>query len=381
MPAGWLRHQRRSHTLWQVAVYVLAVVAGFIALRRLAPVLAPVVAALAIAYLVAPLVDRLHRRRIPRAAAAAIVLVGFVLLLAAGVALLVPLIVDDIGRFLPEIPELAERAVRWIERTFGVSLPDDWRQAVTAAGDQLRRVAASATGPFVRSLALALGGVFSFLAGLLYLLVIPVFAFYFLVDWPKILEIARNVVPPRRREVVLDVAREIDGVLSSWVRGQLVVVAAQAILYVTALSLLGVQLAVPIGILAGVLSFIPYVGTGVGLVLALLMAVLDWQGVGRVVGVALVFAGVQALEGMVLTPRLVGKRVGLGEAGALFAVVAGAELLGFIGMMLAVPIAAALAVVVRRLYRHYLQTDFYHQGEAPGGEGGDEGGGTIAGTG
>ncbi|MBI4510694.1 MAG: AI-2E family transporter [Deltaproteobacteria bacterium] len=357
----WPATRHRTHALIQACIFFVLGVIVFLVIKRLAPILTPVVAASAIAYLLNPLVERLVRARVPRAAAVALVLGGLGLLALLVVAVLVPLVVSDVRQFLPQVPRLAERLFRWIEEVLHVRMPGTARQAVDQLVSHLGELFAGASGPLVRSIAVALGSVFTFLAGLLQLLLIPVLAFYVLLDWPRLVAGARDLIPSRYRSTALGTLSDIDGVLSSWVRGQLVVCGIQAVLYAVALSSLGIQLAVPIGLLAGLLSLIPYVGMGVGLGLALLMALLDWHGVGRVVGVGLVFMAVQLLESLVLTPRLVGRKVGLSEAGALLAVIAGAELLGFIGMMLAVPLAASVAVVARRFVRSYRESKFYKE--------------------
>jgi predicted PurR-regulated permease PerM len=362
MRGGWLRHVRRTHTLWHLTAYLAFAAMVFVFLRHLGPVLTPLLAAAGIAYLLDPLVERLARRGIPRAGAVALILVGFGIVFLAAVTILVPLVAHDMRRFVPELPRLGARAAIWIETTFGIDLPETWREAAATGGEQLKKYAASATGPIVRAIVVTLGGVFSFFAGLIGLLLIPVFAFYFLVDWPRLVGAATELVPPRRRDAILDLVREIDGVVSTWIRGQLTVVAIEVVLFSVALSIVGIHLAVPIGIVAGILSVIPYLGMIVGLGLALLMAVLDWHGIPRVLGVCGVFAGVQLLEGLVLVPTLVGRKVGLSEAAALFAAVAGAELLGFTGMLLAIPLAAAVAVLVRRAVTYYRESEFFTYG-------------------
>jgi predicted PurR-regulated permease PerM len=195
------------------------------------------------------------------------------------------------------------------------------------------------------------------------LLLVPVFAYYFLVDWPHIVSTLTKLIPPRHRDRVFAISAEIDDKISHWVRGQLIVVFVLAVLYAVALSIVGIQLAVPIGILTGILTFIPYVGTAVGLALSLSMALLDWSGPAPLIGVLGVFAALHVLEQWVLVPKLVGTKVGLGEAGALFGVLAGAQLLGFVGVLLAIPIAASVAVLVRHGIKYYESTEFFTYGD------------------
>ena len=289
---------------------------------------------------------------------------GFAIVATALVAILVPLIADDAHRFAAEVPALAGRAVAWA-RAQGLDIPSDWSTLLAQWGTKLRDMLAGAAQAVLGSVAGLFTGVVGFLFGLLNLLIIPVFAFYFLLDWEGIRARAAELVPRRHQEVVITTAREIDVVVSSWVRGQLTLVLVQATLYPIALSIVGIQLAVPIGILSGLLTIVPYVGGIVGAVLSIAMALLGWEGPGQLVGVIIVFAVMNVLEGFVLTPMLVGRKVGLSDAAALIAVLAGGELLGFVGVLLAIPLAAAAAVVLRRVRRAYLESRYYQDGGPP----------------
>jgi predicted PurR-regulated permease PerM len=207
--------------------------------------------------------------------------------------------------------------------------------------------------------------VFSVLGVLAELLLIPVFSFYFLSDWPNLLRRLDHMVPPRRRAKLHEIAREIDRVVAGWVRGQAIVTTILAILYAIGFTLVGMPLSLPIGLLVGALTVIPFVGTFVGASIALLVTVADGgslQTVGMVAGVILML---HLLEAGALTPKIVGHRVGLSESGALLAVVAGGKLLGFVGVVLAVPIAATTAVLVRYAVRFYEHTAFFgHESDA-----------------
>jgi predicted PurR-regulated permease PerM len=353
--------RRRSHLLWHVTFGFLALMVLFLAVRYLAPVLMPLVAAGGVAYFFDPLVTRLGRRGWPRSVGAGLVLIGGALLLIGAVAVLVPLVAADLRQFAGRLPAMAQTTLTWVHDRLGLEV-DDWSAMVDQVQGSLRAAAAKAGVPILSGLATALGSLAMFVLALVELLLIPVFAFYFLVDWPAITRRVHALVPPRHRQSVDGILAEIDDKLSGWVRGQLTVMAVLALLYAVGLSVLGIQLAVPVGLLAGVLTFIPYVGAVVGLGLALLMVVLDWHGPGPLVGVLGVFAVLHALESWVLTPKLVGAKVGLGEAAALFAVVAGGHLLGFVGMMLAIPLAACAAVLVRRAVGYYERSQFYQRG-------------------
>jgi predicted PurR-regulated permease PerM len=277
------------------------------------------------------------------------------------VAVLVPLVADDAARFAHEVPALAGRATAWL-RAQGLEIPHDWQSLVSEWGEKLRDMLAGAVQAILGSVYALFDGVVTFLFGFLNLLIVPVFAFYFLMDWKAIQARTKELIPPRHRELVLATGAEIDTVVSSWVRGQLTLVMVQAVLYPIALSIVGIQLAVPIGVLAGLLTIIPYVGGIIGAILSIAMALLGWDGPGQLIGVVIVFVIMNILEGFVLTPILVGRKVGLSDAWALVAVLAGGELLGFVGVLLAIPLAAAAAVIIRRLRRAYLESRFYTDG-------------------
>jgi predicted PurR-regulated permease PerM len=197
------------------------------------------------------------------------------------------------------------------------------------------------------------------------LLLIPVFSYYFMTDWPNLLRRLDHMVPPRRRADVREIARDIDRVVAGWVRGQAIVTTTLAILYAIGFTAVGMPLSLPIGLLVGGLTVIPFVGTFVGASIALLVTLAAGGGLQMLGMVAGVILCLHLLEAAVLTPKIVGHRVGLSESGALLAVVAGGKLLGFVGVVLAVPIAATTAVLVRYAVRYYEHTSFFgHESDA-----------------
>ncbi len=354
----------RSHRLWRVTFWSGATVVLFLLFRALAPILAPVAAAAGIAYLLDPLVFWLTRHGWKRSVAAGVVLVGFLVLALAALGVLVPLIARDLGEFAQKVPALIERASVRLEDELGIVVPSDWGGLSERLREGLTQAAKSSGVPVLTSLLGALGSLFAFIGKLLEALLIPMFAFYFLLDWPRLVDRLRALVPPRHQAETLALAGQIDRRIAQWVRGQLTVMFILAALYATALAIIGIPLAIPIGILAGLLSVIPYVGNLVGLVLALLMALLEWKGVPRLVAIAGVFALMNVIEGFVLVPILVGTKVGLSEAGALFAVLVGGHLLGFFGLLLAIPLAAAVDVLVRHGLQYYERSEFYRRAGA-----------------
>ena len=335
-----------------IAIFV---VLGWIVLRFLAGVLAPILAALGIAYMLDPALARLVRRGVPRMLGAAILLALCVTTIVAAVTFAAPRVYDQLLEFVGDLPRMLDNLSGWLHAHVGVDIPADWKSYVTK--DHLQ--GAFTGGPLRELATAAVGGVFHLLGVMAEMLLIPVFSFYFLVDWPNLLHRIDHMIPPRRRREVREIAREIDSVVAGWVRGQAIVTTILAILYAIGFSLVGMPLSLPIGLLVGALTVIPFVGTFVGAAIAALVTVADggsMQTLGMVAGVILCL---HLLEAGVLTPKIVGHRVGLSESGALFAVVAGGKLLGFVGVVLAVPIAATCAVLVRYAVRYYEHTAFF----------------------
>jgi predicted PurR-regulated permease PerM len=344
-------------TLLRWLLIFIFVVLGWSVLTYLTGVLAPILAALGISYLLNPVLDRLVRYGVNRAVGAAALLVAFIAVFATLVSYAVPKIAEQLADFGANLPAMANQADQWLGATFGLEIPPDWHDYLQSP--EAREALGHSASPMQRLAEAALGGIFSVVGVLAELLLIPVFSFYFLVDWPNMLRRIEHVVPPRRRATVRELAREIDRVIANWVRGQGIVTTILAVLYAIAFTIVGLPLSVPIGLVVGVLTIIPFVGTFVGAAIAALVALAGGGGVGMLGGVAVVIAVLHLLEAAVLTPKIVGHRVGLSESGALLAVVAGGKLLGFVGVVLAVPLAATFAVLVRYAVRYYEHTDFF----------------------
>lgn len=356
-------------------------VLGGIALLGLATyalraVLTPIFFAFLIAYLLDPLVDRFEPR-VGRTAAIVIVL-GLVLLgLALFVVLLLPSVVRELVAFGHELPDKLHRLQQAIEpqlAAYGVELPHDFSEvralveeyvggggegADPDAGKELATRAAEALGTIGEWI---LGGTASLVSVVASLLIVPVIAFYLLHDFDHITTGIRDLVPHRYRPFVVDVAREVDQVLGQFIRGQLLVMLILAVLYSVAYSIAGIRLAIPIGIIAGLLSFIPYVGGASALVLGLLMCALGFESWWQVGGVVVGYAIIQALEGLLITPRIVGDKVGLAAVWVLVALMIGGELFGFLGVLLAVPAAAVAKIFVMRAVAHYRKSELYLEG-------------------
>ncbi len=366
--------------------WLLVVAACFVAfwlLYALRAVLTPIAFAFLVAYLCDPLVDRLERWRVPRGLATAVVLGGVLLVMGLGVLLWLPALLSEVLDFAQRLPGLLERGFEQLRGWLlaqGVEVPE-------RLGDALRRldvdpgVAKEALAPAAALLRWLVGGTASVADSVAALLMVPVFSAYLLYDFDRIVATLRELVPPRRREAVLGLVREVDQALAMFVRGQISVMVVLTVLYSLAYSVVGVPLAIPIGIVAGLLSFVPYVGAAIALGLAVLMSLLHWTGWGQLLALLAAYGVIQTLEGFVITPKLVGSKTGLSDVWVLFALMAGGELFGFLGVLLALPGAAVARVFVVRGVRAYRASRFYRgsaqeepcpdpeRGEASGSEG------------
>ncbi len=315
-----------------------------------------------LAYMLDPLVDRLERLRIPRALSIGILLCCAITLLTLFVLLALPPIVRDffaLGRALYEaFTGLLKNLGPWL-RAHRIAVPSDAQTALGTLSSKAFGWAPSALGPVGGAIEAAVGSTASVLGVLGNVVMVPVFSFYFLYDFDRMIAAMRELVPGAYRPLVVALASEVNTVLGHFVRGQLTVMAILAVLYATGYALVGVPLAVPIGVIAGLLSFIPYVGSGVALAFGLLMVGLHFESIGQVIGVVVVYAIVQLLEGFVITPRVVGGKLGLSPIWVLFALLAFGHLFGFVGVMLALPASAVIKVFVMHGLVHYRSSALY----------------------
>ncbi len=320
---------------------------------QLGPVLTPFLFGAILAYLGLPAMAWLEARRMPRAAGAILViviLIGAIALLALIVAPLVIAEVQKIGKALPELFNRAQTIwLPWVNERLGLTLALDFSQLRTLATEH-----SDVLGEFSKKLAgsLKLGG--QFLLGLLInVMLIPVVMFYLLRDGPRLIASLDALTPSTWQGRVRHVAREIDAVLSEFLRGQGLVMLALAVYYSLALWLVGLDYALAVGLVTGLLVFIPYVGFGLGLTLGLLAALTQFSSPGPILLIALVFAGGQLLEGFLLVPNLVGDRIGLHPLAVIFALMAFGQLFGFVGILLALPASAVLLVLLRHLRQDF----------------------------
>jgi len=345
--------------------------AGAWLLYTLRGVLAPVFFAFLIAYMLDPLVDRIEQSRLlrgrayGRAVGIAVILAGFFAIAAVGIFIVVPMVYEEVANFLRRLPELVARnRAEWepILAEYGLVIPTSVAEAFEEFHLDVQSVVAKGYAPFVAAVKSFLGGTASAVAGIVASVMIPVFAFYLLYDFDRLIAAVGELIPPRHSEQAGRFFGEIDAVLGQFFRGQFTVMAILGVLYAAGYGAIGVPLALPIGILAGVLAFIPYVGSFTALALALLMTMLDWQGWTQLFWVLGVHAVIQGLEGFVITPKIMGDTVGISAIAVLLALLVGAELLGFTGVLLAVPAAAVLKILFQRVGARYRQSSFYAEG-------------------
>jgi predicted PurR-regulated permease PerM len=253
------------------------------------------------------------------------------------------------------VAQLNARVAPWLHDTLGIQLQLDMATVRQLISENIE----SAETLSIKVLSSVEAGGTVVLGILINLALIPVVMFYLLRDWNRIVERVDDLLPRRWLPRVRKIASEIDKVLAEFLRGQLSVMGVLAVYYAVGLSLAGLQFALPIGILTGILVFIPYVGFGLGLILGMLAALLQWSGLPGFLAVVAVYGVGQLLENYVLVPWLVGDRIGLHPLAVIFALLAFGELFGFAGVLLALPVSAALLVGLRHLRAAYLATDLY----------------------
>ncbi|EHR71920.1 putative permease [Burkholderiales bacterium JOSHI_001] len=321
----------------------------------LAPVLTPFVIAAVLAYALHPLVERLAARGLPHVVAVMLVQVALAVALLALVLLVVPVLTKELPLIKAQLPALLDRLNAslspWLAQ-FGLKVNLDlaslkaWLvQAMDAnLEDWLARALSSAR--IGGSVLLSLVG---------NLVLVPVVLFYLLSDWTALVQRVHDLVPPRLRDSAKGFLDECDAILGQYLRGQLLVMGALAVYYGLGLALTGLDLALPVGVFTGLAIAIPYLGFGLGLLLALLAAALQFASAGGVLAVLAVYLVGQGLESFVLTPRLVGERIGLNPLAVIFALLAFGQLFGFVGVLVALPASAVALVALRRAlaaYRH-----------------------------
>lgn len=332
----------------------------------LAPVITPFAISAVLAYLGDPSVDRLERVsvgkwKVGRTLAVSIVFMVMLSLLTVILLIVVPLLIEQFRLLIQLFPRWAEwfstTVLPWLASKLGFELKDfDPAQFSQVIKDYWREIS---TAAFKVMDFVSRGGM-AVAALLTNLILIPVVTFYLMRDWDPLIQAIHDLLPRDMEAEISRLASDVDEVLGAFFRGQLLVMLALGLMYTVGLSLIGIDLAILIGMGAGLLSIVPYLGSIVGVLVALGAAIFQFQDVFHPLMVLLVFGVGQSAEGMYLTPKLVGDQIGLHPVTVIFAVLAGGQLFGFLGILLALPVAAALNVLVRDMLQKYRSSSVYN---------------------
>jgi predicted PurR-regulated permease PerM len=345
---------------WLVMLFIFGLV-----LWALAPVLLPFVLGLAVAYFLNPVVSSLQKRQLPRGAAAALVLLAFLSVVVTAFILLAPVIRAQVVDFVTSLPGY----ITTLQNELWPRLQSVLVYVPSADMEKLRSSFTAYTddvfGFLGKILGQVLSGSFALLDVLALMVLTPVIAFYLMRDWPRMLAkidsyLPRLYAPAIRREM-----HNIDIMIAGFIRGQALVSLGLAALYSIGLSIAGLKYGMLIGLGAGLLSFVPFLGFVTGITTSLIMACIQFDSLGGILGVAAVFAVAQAIDGYFLTPKLVGDRVGLHPVWIIFAVLAGGKLFGIIGIILGVPVMGTIAILLRLGLRHYKNSRIFDMKDAP----------------
>lgn len=348
--------------VWTIA----AIVAAIFILVSLKAILMPFILGALFAYLMDPVADKLERLRLSRGVAVSLIFIFISLLFLLTLLLLIPALLEQLSRFILSLPQtfvwIQNSIFPYLEKTTGITLQtipladlqqmvsSHWREASGVAGNILKSASLSTV---------------SVIMVLLNMLIIPVVGFYLLRDWDLIMLRIKGLLPYSIRAKTIALAKQCDEVLSAFIRGQLLVMLALGAIYSVGLMIVGVDLALFLGALAGLASVVPYLGFIVGISVASIAAYMQFHELMPLVWVLLVFGIGQVLETVALTPLLVGDKIGLHPVAVIFAIMAGGQVAGFVGVLVALPVAAVMMVFVRHLHLRYQSSLLYQSSDAP----------------
>ena len=343
----------------QTAAWTALSLLAALAIWSLGPVLTPFIVAAVLAYVLHPLVERLVKLRVPRALAVVVVETAAILIVLAVALLIVPILSKQLPLLREQIPLFADRLNATLSPLLARFDIDVALDTASIKAFVLKYLNANAEDWTTTALSSARIGGSILLAIIGNVFLVPMVLFYLLSDWNNLMQRLRGLIPPRLKQSTSGFIDECDSVLGQYLRGQLSVMVVLAVYYSVGLALFRFDLAVPVGVFTGLAVFIPYVGFGLGLTLALISGALQFTGWHGIVGVAVVFGIGQLLESFVLTPRLVGERIGMNPLTVIFALLAFGHLFGFVGVLIALPVSAVLVVAVRRLREMYLTSELF----------------------
>ena len=326
----------------------------------LAPILTPFAVSALLAYMGDPLVDQLEEKKLSRSFAVVVIFMVMLTFLMIFLLIIIPVLEQQIINLIQRLPMLLDWVesglIPYLSSVLGVDenvfdmqqmrqgLTENWRQVGSVAGKVLSQLTQSGQ---------------AMLAIIANVILIPVVSFYLLRDWDHLMERIHELIPRSMEPLTVKLAKECDAVLGEFLHGQLLLMLAQAIFYSVALWMIGLEFSLLIGMLAGLVSFVPYLGVIVGVVVAGIAAFVQYQEFLPILYVLIIFGVGQALEGMLLSPWLVGDRIGLHPVAVIFAVMAGGQLFGFLGVLLALPVAAIIVIFLRHVHEHYLESKLY----------------------
>ncbi|MBN4080133.1 AI-2E family transporter [Beggiatoa alba] len=343
------------------------VLAGFIVfcslVYLLAPILTPFVIAAVLSYIGDPFVDWLELKKMPRSFAVTMVFVVLTLAASLFLLILIPLVEKQILVLINKVPEFSE----WIQNSILPAINEKLGEAkisldLETLQESLKSNWQSAGGIVAQLVTSITRSGVALFTGIANLALIYIVSFYLLRDWDLLIKNIHHLLPRNKEKIISSLAKQSDEVLGAFFRGQLLVVLVLIIVYCIGLSIIGLDLAILIGLLAGVVSFVPYLGLIIGIVVAGIAAIMQFHDVSYLLYVVIVFGVGQVLEGMLLTPLLVGDKIGLHPVAVIFAILAGGQLFGFFGILCALPVAAVLAVVIRHIHLQYKESALYNTG-------------------
>ncbi|HTQ70370.1 MAG TPA: AI-2E family transporter [Acidocella sp.] len=352
--------RRHLRVQWQrLALLAAVLLLLWLCFRLFSSILLPFVVAAGLAYFLDPMVVRLERLGIRRSFGTLLVLLAFGVGVILFVLLLYPVIAAQAAAFITNLPTY----IKTIQTDFAATLQNLQRRLPYTLRLKLQDLASNQAGTLVSFAGNAarniIGSGFAVVNVLTLLIVTPVVTFYFLRDWPSIIRHVDDWLPRPYEGLIRAQAVEINRILSAWIRGQAICCLALAAIYAIGLTIIGLDLGLIVGLTAGMLSFIPYVGTVLGGVAAILLSLSQSAGWHGVFSVLIVFAIGQGLNDYIIQPRFLGDRVGLSAVWVIFSLFAGGAAFGFLGIMLAVPVTATLGVIARFWLRRYLQSPLY----------------------
>ncbi len=342
----------------------IGVAASLLVAYFLLPILSPFVVGFIIAYLFNPLVTRLNRQGVSRMLGASAVFAVAGLLLVLILILIVPVIIDQSGRLMRLLPQFIEvlqtQVIPWFNQKLGVELSlAHVRELVAAPGADAGKVAAEGAGAVAQGVSTVVGTGAAMVFALMNFLLIPVVGFYLLRDWPLVIDRIERLLPRTWSTTVVRLTRESDQMLGNFLRGQLAVMIANGVTYAIGLTLIGLNTGIAIGLFAGLVSFVPYLGTIFGVALALIAMYIQADSLWPLLMVLGVFGVGQMLETVAWQPRFVGNEIGMHPVAVIFAVMAGGQLFGFFGILLALPVSAVLIALGRHALESYQQSRYY----------------------